>query len=120
MLDYRIYWLDANGHIVRADNLVAADDAEARGKAEALLGWHQRSRFSAPIGWWRRWSPKADRRTRYSRPTSRSSIVWLSLHPVPHFFGHVLPDQHAPVQAAIFFTIAKYKPWAQAEFAAAR
>ena len=43
MLDYRIYWLDANGHIVRADNLVAADDAEARGKAEALLGWHQRS-----------------------------------------------------------------------------
>jgi hypothetical protein len=87
MLDYRIYWLDANGHIVRADNLVAADDAEARGKAEALLGWHQRSRFSAPIGWWRRWSPKADRRTRYSRPTSRSSIVRLSL------------DQHAPVQA---------------------
>ena len=52
MLDYRIYWLDANGHIVRADNLVAADDAEARGKPEALLGWHQRSRFSAPIGWW--------------------------------------------------------------------
>ena len=37
MQDYRIYWLDANGHIVRADNLVAADDAEARGKAEALL-----------------------------------------------------------------------------------
>ena len=34
MGDYRIYWLDVNNHIVRAENLTAATDAEAQGVAE--------------------------------------------------------------------------------------